>query len=336
MYIPIAVIALIIMFVCVSNHMKQQEMEYEKRRLEEEHKREISRLKWEQYQEKEENEKQLLIKEIAQISNFSHSESENVYELLYIYSLLFDFRYAETTDEKIKIVNRALNYSKYYENEILPIIKKANLSINSSHIGHRMDEIEYPLYSDISLENKLKMINSHECSDAIRPNFAFLLDALKEEYEDPYDKFIGNACKIMSEDDFLKIISCFNNFFSLKFNKYDAIELYDMYDLYYDCDSLGTIFSMGLYLSPLTDELMHYISNTPYCNILGLSNEDDYEMFKDYVKYDFCRFADNLFFSIIYYPLSDYYDIVVKNFDLFLDQVIENIRSENTDDSPSL
>jgi hypothetical protein len=311
-------------------------MEFEKRKMEEEHKREVSRLKWEQYQQKEENEKQLLIKEIAQISNLSRSESENVYELLYIYSLLFDFRYAETTDEKIKIVNRALNYSKYYENEILPIIQKANLSINSSHVGHRMDEIEYPLYSDISLENKLKMINSHECSDAIRPNFAFLLDALKEEYEDPYDKFIGNAYKRMPEEDFLKIISCFNNFFSLEVDKYDAVKLYDMYDLCYDCDSLGTIFSIGLYLSSLTDELTHYISNTPYCDIFSLSNEDDYEMFKDYVKYDFCRFVDNLFFSIIYYPLSDYHNIVVKNFDLFLDQVIENIRSENTDDSPSL
>lgn len=312
MYLSIGAIfffAVIIYYFAKWHHeSKTSEIEHEQQKNIEQLQNQIRQMEMEQQEEKNLKKEIATKKEIAQILNCSDQEANKTFDALYNFMLLWEFKSVNTKEEKEDILQKALNRQRYYEIHLLPIIEQKGLSVTADIIGSRFEYFENNLYSDISMEEKLSMIDTWDYQkDSINRNTEFLLKILQGTYIDPFDKFSRYTHLNLTEEDFANIFSCFNTKF--KFNaSFDlSHEKFQNLSFKNDYYSINKIFTVCLFFS---DFFADY-----YDIVFGKEERD----VKSMMFGGFSSFISDLFFSVVNYDLADYENVIDEHLDSYIE-----------------
>ena len=299
MYIPLGLLSLIITIVIAIVAIKQEDRKAEKRFAEQSYEENLKKERYKNYLEQEKIKEDFEKKEIMQLLECSFNEAERARRALSDFTLIIDFQEAETITKKRNIIDQALKYQTYYDDILLPIIRDKNLSVTINDFESSKEYFFEDMYSDISIEQKLYMLDFNN-TNKFRKNHKVLLDALKDVYENPYEKFNGQDWHYLALEDYVAIVRCFNNRFSLDIDSSDMIDIFDPQMFQWDSYALAAIFSDCIFFSPWRKK-----------NMISSQHRIFYNCMHD------------LFFSAIYYDILKYQELLSKKYDPYL-KYIEN------------
>ena len=304
-------------FVWRSTEQRKEDRE----RAEEEQKEKLAKLSDEFQKKIDASEEQikklkddLLLKDIILTLGCSPDDAPRYLSLIHDTGLTYEFEDASYADKR-EIIYNAEKIAAFYKDELTPSIQRMHCPITFSDYILYKSSFSDDIYSDIPLDQKTLMVYRHINNDDDLPsnkNELFLLELVRKDNSSVYNKLLTSYEK-MSNDDIHYFFNLFVREFG--FNDFWEADFENLIEHVSD-DSLSF-----RYISSLTTIFNHclYSFSFFYFPEFIEQTEDDIRDFYDFLwESCFIYFARDLFFSYVYYDITDFRNIILKKKDYYL------------------
>ena len=280
----------------------------------------------------EKNSREKGIKLIIQNHSYSYQKATYFYDLLEKTHYWYDYEFSKTAAEQENIIRQSAAFYNDCTDIYIPFSKENGLDITLDILGYRKEFFVESLYSLISYQSKIHMIDQWDNDKIkIQPNIKILYETLSNDglYADPEKTFSGNTAPISSDEAF-NIAESFNNYFEINLSKSDLLEVAAEEYEHHSSFEIEKIFCRCISRSS------NYIccfskfsfDKTKYPKAIIKDIED---ILQDTICNTFERYIYDLFFSVVYYDISDCHIFIHAHQDYFFKQATESYKDSLED-----